>query len=177
MITALMKQSKFTLFALILLILFCFSANGFIDNREEVAKIKTYLLGAYAEKSEFPRRFIYDMVDLNNDGKEEYVIGLMGPDFCGTGGCTMLILSHDLKSISKTTLVNYPIYLSSEDSGDTNKGYKNIYLRTGQVGYVKLVWNGDRYPGNPSTQPNVPESDLSGKTAYLKAEDDPAFDF
>ena len=26
--------------------------------------------------------------------------------------------------------------------------YKNIYLRTGQIGYVKLVWNGKKYTEN-----------------------------
>lgn len=177
MFNVIMKQSGFKLFALILPILVCSSANGSKDNFEDVEKIKTYLIGEYGEKSEFPRRFIYNLVDMNDDGKEEYLIGLMGPDFCGTGGCTMLILGQDLKLISKITLVKYPIYLGPDESDNKTNKYKYIYMRTGQVGYVKLVWNGKKYPGNPSIQPTVPESYLTGKIAYLKAEDDPAFEF
>ncbi len=152
-------------------------AFGSFLSQDEAERIESCLLSVYGKNSEFPRRFIYSIVDLNDDGKEEYLIGLMGPDFCGTGGCTMLILSKDLKVISKITLVNYPIYISGEASGDTTKGYKNIYLRTGHVGYVKLVWNGETYPKNPSIEPTVPESYISGKKEYLKAEDDPAFEF
>lgn len=142
-----MKKSGFKLFTLILSVFVCFSAHGSMENFEEVEKIKTYLTGEYGEKSEFPRRFIYDLVDMNDDGKQEYLIGLMGPDFCGTGGCTMLILGQDLKLLSKITLVKYPVYLGSEESGNKINNYKNIYLRTGQVGYVKLVWNGKSIPG------------------------------
>lgn len=117
------------------------------------------------------------MTDLNDDGEEEYLIGLIGPDFCGTGGCTMLILHRELKRISTVTLVKYPIYIGSEESSEKTKGYKDVYLRTGQVGYVKLVWTGQKYPGNPSTQPQVPESHVTGKTKFLNAEDDPAYEF
>jgi hypothetical protein len=150
-------------------------AFGSLHSPVESERIKKFLISEYGENSEFPRRFIFNKVDLNDDGNEEYLVGLIGPDFCGTGGCTMLILSQNLKLMSKITLVKYPVYLGTEETG--NNIYKNIYLRTGQVGYVKLVWNGGKYPGNPSTQPTVPDSLISEKIEYLKAEDDQTFEF
>jgi hypothetical protein len=177
MANVIMNSNKLKSLLIINLTLGCTLAFGSLKSQDNTERIKEYLRSEYGENSEFPRRFIYNMVDLNDDGREEYLIGLMGPDFCGTGGCTMLILNQELKLISKITLVKYPIYLETDETGKNTNKFKNIFLRTGQVGYVKLVWNGKKYPGNPSTQPTVPESLLSGKTAYLKAEDDPAYEF
>lgn len=136
-----------------------------------------YLIAKFGEKSEFPRRFVYDQVDLNRDGSQEFLIGLIGPDFCGTGGCTVLIVSHDLEEIAQFTLVQYPVYLGSDDKDDFTKGYRNIYLRTGQIGYVKLIWNGNTYPRNPSTQPKYQEASIKGKQVFLNAMDAPTFEF
>ena len=143
----------------------------------EVELIRKYLLTEYGEKSDFPRKFIYDKVDLNADGKDELMVGLIGPDFCGTGGCTVLILNADMKQISRFTLVQYPIFVGSDEKADVTRGYKNLYLRTGKVGYVKLVWGGNSYPSNPSIQPKYSESATKGKVKLLNAEDDPAYEF
>ncbi len=37
-------------------------------------------------------RYVRAFVDLNGDGKEEVIVYLMGPGWCGTGGCPILIL-------------------------------------------------------------------------------------
>jgi hypothetical protein len=148
-----------------------------IQNQDEVKKITAFLLTEFGEKSDLPRRFIYNKVDLNEDGKNEFLIGLMGPDFCGTGGCTMLVTNPELKVITKMTLVEYPVYLGSDSADEKTNGYKNLYLRTGKVGFVKIAWNGKSYPSNPSLQPKISESVISGKEKLLKAEDDAAWEF
>jgi hypothetical protein len=148
-----------------------------VQKGEEEQALTRFLRSEYGEKSEFPRSFVYDRVDLDKDGNQEYLIGLIGPDFCGTGGCTMLVLSHDLKKIAQFTLVKYPVYMGSDEKDDYTKGYRNIYLRTGQIGYVKLFWNGNTYPRNPSTQPKFPEASIKGKQVFLNAMDAPTFEF
>jgi hypothetical protein len=49
-----------------------------------------------------------DTFDLNNDGKKEIFVALVSPYFCGSGGCTLLILNPDFTLNSRMTLVNFP---------------------------------------------------------------------
>ena len=52
--------------------------------------------------------------DLNQDGQDEAIVLLKGLDWCGSGGCTMLIFqgkpNQQFDFLSKTTLVNTPVY-------------------------------------------------------------------
>jgi hypothetical protein len=147
------------------------------QNQEDVKKITTFLTSEYGEKADIPRKFIYDKVDLNGDGESEYLIGLMGPDFCGTGGCTMLVLNNEFKAIAKMTLVEYPVYIGSDLPEEKTNGYHNIYLRTRKVGFVKIEWNGKTYPSNPSMQPKISETNVIDKKKLLNAFDDQAWEF
>jgi hypothetical protein len=47
------------------------------------------------------------------------------------------------------------------------KGYSNIYVCTKGIGYVKMAWNGSKYPTNPSLAPKISETVISGKYAFL----------
>jgi hypothetical protein len=139
--------------------------------------IKKFLIEEFGEPDEFPRRFIYDKFDLNGDGNPEILVGLIGPDFCGSGGCTMLVVSDQMKILTRVTLVQYPVYIGTEEKGEVSKGYRHLLLRTGKVGYVKLVWDGKTYPSNPSMQTKIEASIIDGRTKYLNAEDEPGFVF
>lgn len=39
-------------------------------------------------------RYVYNRVDLNGDGKDEVLVYLLGPFFCGTGGCTFMVFQY-----------------------------------------------------------------------------------
>jgi hypothetical protein len=39
-------------------------------------------------------RYVAEPVDLNGDGSDEVFVYLLGPQFCGTGGCTMLLFTR-----------------------------------------------------------------------------------
>ncbi|SEJ21180.1 hypothetical protein SAMN05192553_102946 [Cyclobacterium xiamenense] len=151
--------------------------SGVLSQDDDIENITTVLRTEFGEKSAFPRRFIYDKVELNGDEQPEYLIGLIGPDFCGTGGCTMLVLSDKLKVMAKMTLVKYPVYVGQDSPEEKTNGFQNIYVRTGEVGFVKVAWNGKTYPTNPSMQPKLAESDISDKNQLLNAFDDPAWEF
>lgn len=73
-------------------------------------------------------RYIYNPVDLNGDGRSETLVYLMGSLFCGTGGCSMLVLDHQQKVVGHFSLVSPPVNVSESSS----KGWKNLsWTQTG----------------------------------------------
>jgi hypothetical protein len=100
--------------------------------------------------SEDDRKYSYDTFDLNNDGKKEVFVALISPYFCGSGGCTLLILNPDFTLNSRLTVVNdFPIHASSK----TTKGWRDLIIQSRGIHLLK--YNGKKYPSNPSTQPKV----------------------
>ncbi|RXM41108.1 hypothetical protein BOQ62_02285 [Chryseobacterium sp. CH21] len=94
------------------------------------------------------RKFSFYAVDLNNDKKDEYLISLSGRAFCGSGGCTFLLLSNDLKLINRFTVMNPPVFRSA---GITS-GWNDLILISGNEKYKHLKWDAKtgKYPSNPS---------------------------
>jgi hypothetical protein len=141
------------------------------------AKLQKILAARYVKVPPENRRFIYNEVDLNDDGKNEVLVGLIGMEFCGSGGCTMLVLNKDYKVVTSITLVKYPVYVGAPGGKEVTKGYSNLYIYTGGVGLVKMTWNGKSYPTNPSLQPAAPASLVKGKFEFLKATDQATYNF
>lgn len=93
------------------------------------------------------RKFKLFEYNLNEDPKKEIFVGLTGSYFCGSGGCTLLLLSPEGKLINKFTVVDYPIMI-----GNTiNKGWKDLILPSNGKDHL-MKFNGKNYPSNPSTQ-------------------------
>ena len=106
----------------------------------------------------FSRQFKFSEYDLNNDGKKEILVGLTGPYFCGSGGCTIYLLTYQGDVITKFSVVRYPVYVDTTST----KGWKDLILYSG--GENRCVkWNGRTYPSNPSTLPKA-----KGKTLQTK---------
>lgn len=97
------------------------------------------------------RKFTYEQIDLNGDGKKETFVGFNAPYFCGSGGCTAMLLSSTGKLITTFTVTEYPIMVLNSKS----KGWHDLVIGTASVKpSLHLVkWNGKKYPGNPSMQP------------------------
>ena len=93
-------------------------------------------------------RYICGRVDLNGDDRAEVFFYLLGPIFCGTGGCNLLLSTDDENGYS---LVNtfaislLPGFVSAERSA----GWNNLlWLESGGgVGpsYVKHTLDGEKY--------------------------------
>lgn len=162
-----MKSFKFFLILLSCTILALNSAKGQEADPAITEKIKQTLAKNLATTPAADRTFIYNAVDLNDDGKDEYLVGLTGSTFCGSAGCTMLVLNNKFGVNTRMTLVRYPVYVGYPASKEVTKGYSNIYVDTKGVGLVKLSWTGAKYPTNPSTAPKIAESVISGKFAFL----------
>jgi len=119
------------------------------------------------------RKFIFFEYDLNDDGKKEVFVGLTGPYFCGSGGCTRYLLDNQGNVITKFT-VSRDIVI---DQKATN-GFKDLFIYSG--GKFRIVkYNGKTYPSNPSTLPalNVEPGDGLPRALNFVQEPYPWFTF
>jgi hypothetical protein len=96
----------------------------------------------------FSRRFIFFEYDLNDDGKKEIFVGLTGPYFCGSGGCTQYILDNQGNVVTRFTVADYPVVI---DNNKTN-GWKDLFIYSGSKNRI-AKFDEKKYPSNPSTLP------------------------
>ena len=143
-------------------------------NEALVEKLKPYLSETYLTDAdrrairEKDRKFQFYEIDLNNDGKKEVFVNFPTRYFCGSGGCTLLLLDSELNMISKCTVTQTPLYAVDE----MKNGYKKIYTKSGSE-WKKLVFDGEKYPSNPTL---LKESTKEpGKSAEVIFADDANF--
>lgn len=111
--------------------------------------LKSYLQEDIKGMAEADRTFSFYELDLNGDNKNEYFIKLPEKGFCGSGGCTFLLLDNSLQLINRFTVTNPPIYVGSAGVD----GWKTLLLQGKNANkFVHLTWdsNKKKYPSNPS---------------------------
>ncbi|MFH7807931.1 hypothetical protein ACE01U_04615 [Acinetobacter sp. BSP-153] len=88
--------------------------------------------------------------DLNQDGLADAVVLLDGSEWCGSGGCTLLVFkglaNGRFQPHSKMTVSSTPIYALSTQT----QGWHDLSVYTRGLGQVILKFNGKSYPSNPS---------------------------
>jgi hypothetical protein len=102
-------------------------------------------------------RYVSALVDLRDEGAPAFIIYLTGRSWCGSGGCTMLILrpeGQSYKVFAKVMLTRPPIRVLAAKS----HGSHDIAVRVQGGGIVRayearLSFNGKSYPNNPTTLP------------------------
>jgi hypothetical protein len=169
-------KTKIMLFSFMLLLVSSFSFAQEND-AATTAKLQKVLAARYPKVPAESRKFIYNAVDLNDDGKDEILVGLTGSEFCGRAGCNMLVLNSAYKVVTSITIVQYPVYVGAPGGKEVTKGYSNLYLSTGGKGLVKMIWNGKTYPTNPSLAPSIANSVIEGKFEFLKETGQTAYNF
>lgn len=105
-------------------------------------------------------RFFADTIDLNGDGTRDAIVVLSTSYWCGTGGCTMLVLEgqkdNTFRLVSESSLVRPPITVSDTKTN----GWRDLILTVSGGGMpaktVVLKFDGKKYPLNPSDQPGLP---------------------
>lgn len=136
------------------------SAQEFVEQSMDdnlAVKIKQFILKDYMTEadlqaiSEEDRRFQFYKVDLNNDGKNEVFVNFITPYFCGTGGCTILLLDSDLKLIS-TFSPTKTLYIEEE----MINGWR-VILTKSDGKWRKMVFDDDTYPPNPTVVESTKE--------------------
>ena len=108
-----------------------------------------------------PGSYVTSLHDLNGDGTQEAVVLLTGMDWCGSGGCTLLVAQHQRAAwrlISKITLVHPPVVALDRK----RSGWQSLGVTVGGGGevthQVTLDFRQGRYPSNPTTLPASPVS-------------------
>ena len=79
-----------------------------------------------------------ELVDLSGDGKKDALVLLTGPEWCGTGGCTLLVFEGEpggkARFVSDTTLVTGPITISQETTNGWHELVIRVVGRRGEAG-------------------------------------------
>ncbi len=126
------------------------------------ASLKSFLqsyLGKPESKEDEDDQYLVAWVDLNDDGKQEAVVYVYGPSWCGSGGCVTLVLTpHEAtyRLVTKMTVTRLPIRIMREKS----HGWHDISVTVGGAGIpaheARIRFNGEAYPSNPSVAPAQP---------------------
>jgi hypothetical protein len=120
--------------------------------------------------SDGEQTFLSDFVDLNGDSTQDAVVVLTGFNWCGTGGCTMLVFQgkdKTFKFVSSSSLVRPPVTVSETKT----KGWRDLVLTVSGGGIpartVALKFDGKQYPLNPSIQTALPaETAIKGTVLF-----------
>jgi len=112
-------------------------------------------------------QYRWSKADLNSDTEPDAVVLLIDPEFCGSGGCTMLVFKGKADGFefeSLSTVTREPIYVLQE----TNHGWHTLSVLAAGGGIdahqVIMRFDGESYPHNPTLQePALPQA-LDGAT-------------
>jgi hypothetical protein len=119
--------------------------------------LKAFLQNYVKESPDTTLRVSVAAVDLGGDGKKETLVYLSGQDWCGTGGCPLLVLAREGSSfrvISTTTITRPPIrILPTRSHGWSDLGVTVVGGGIMQAYVAKLPFNGSGYARNPTTAP------------------------
>jgi hypothetical protein len=120
--------------------------------------LQKYLGEPYpASEQEWMTRYSSAFVDLKDDGTKEVIVYLSGRDWCGTGGCVMLILAPEGTSyrvVTKTTVTRLPIrVLTTKSNGWHDVGVVARINGIEPLDEAILSFDGKSYPSNPSVSP------------------------
>ena len=108
------------------------------------------------------RKFQFYSIDLNADGNMEIFVRLMGPYFCGSGGCTFLLLDTYGEVITKFTVTRAPIFAENSKVN----GWSVLLVKDAGV-FKELTYENGSYPSNPSVLPKAPYDAPSGHAQVM----------
>ena len=121
-------------------------------------------LEARGEKEVPP--FRYALADLDGDKRDDALVLLVGPFWCGTGGCTMLIFhatDNGYSFVSDSSATSEPIRVATGESD----GWHDLIVDTKNSADVLLKFDGTRYPPDPWAQPRADSAQLAAATVVL----------
>lgn len=108
------------------------------------------------------RKFQFYKIDLNDDGNEEIFVRLMSPYFCGSGGCTFLLLDKYGEIITKFTVTRAPIFAEPTKEN----GWSLLLVKDAGV-FKELKFKEGTYPSNPSLLQKAPYEAPSGHAQVM----------
>ena len=94
--------------------------------------------------------------DIGGDEREEALVYLADPDRCGSGGCSLIILTPSgtsWRKLGQTTVTRLPVHRLRTRRDGWNDLAVGVGGGGGPSGIALLRFEGGRYPSNPSLQP------------------------
>ncbi|MEO6025243.1 MAG: lysozyme inhibitor LprI family protein [Candidatus Binatia bacterium] len=123
-------------------------------------------------------RYRAGAVDLDDDGRDELLVHVVGSMACGSGGCPTLVFTpagSRYRLVSTIAVTRTPIGVSTT----TTEGWRNLIVRVSGGGTrardVELLFDGTSYPANP-TVPGTRVKTTSGQHARVVIEEMRAFE-
>ena len=129
----------------------------------------TAAVRSYVEKKgnhELPP-FRHALTDLDGDGRADAIVLLLGGNWCGSGGCSMLVFraaKEGFTFVSASTITREPIRVSPEKV----HGWRTLIVFSNGKGDVLMRFNGTRYPLNPSIQPKATPTQVNAAQVVMK---------
>jgi len=108
------------------------------------------------------KKFQFYQIDLNNDGKNEVFVKFTTSYFCGSGGCTILLLNNKFGLITKFTVTKTPLFAEQ-----TLKNGWRILLTKSEGELKELIYTNGTYPSNPSLLEKAPYDAPSGHSEIM----------
>lgn len=98
--------------------------------------------------------YLYNRIDLNEDGQPETIVHLISPTSCGTGGCTTEIFQvsgSNYNRVGRGLLSHAPIIVTNQ----THSGWKDIVVHQRNATPVRFRFTGEGYESQTSQQINL----------------------
>ena len=112
--------------------------------------------------------FDYALVDLNDDGVLDAIVLLTEPRYCGSGGCSMVVLrgtGDGFRVLSSSSITRAPVVVLPEK----RHGWRTFTVSVAgggvKAGPVLMRFNGARYPNNPTMAPLATPRQIEGGTS------------
>lgn len=166
------------------IVLFAVFASGIslaqqlaIVSQAPTEALKTFLRGYLNSGRVGPdrtTRIVAANLSSRGETSGETLVYVSGERWCGSGGCTLLILESkesSFKVLGRIPIVQLPVRLLPS----TNRGLPDIGVRVQggglQAGYeAVLSFNGTEYPRNPSLPPARRLAENEGKVMITKTD-------
>lgn len=124
--------------------------------------VNEYLKNDISLLQKSDRKFQFYKVDLNADGNYEIFVRFLTPYFCGTGGCTFLLLDKYGEIITKFSVMRAPIFIETIKEN----GWSILLVKDSGV-FKELKYKNGTYPSNPSMLSKAPYDAPSGHAEVL----------
>ncbi len=133
-----------------------------------ISALETYIKKEGANPKE--TKYQIAEIDLNGDKKKDALVLFQDRNWCGTGGCSMLVFANQnnrFNLVSVISLVRDPVIVSETQT----KNWRDIIVHVsgggGELKNVALKFNGSTYPTNPSLlKPLATNAKIQGTTVF-----------
>jgi hypothetical protein len=140
-------------------------------NAEVQNAVKTFLASKGTTVEVTTGAYGYNLVDLNGDGVEDALVYLFSSAYCKGDKCTLLVAKGEAGGKFKVHSVIKDLGVPVLVSADRTNGWADILTQVfdekGTATSVKMVFDGGKYPENPTASNVKPLNKVARANGYL----------